>query len=445
MLASCVAAAFRDRDEPLNIGADGDVGVLQRIPHPALHGQVDHAMKALALEELLHSRPASHIHAKEAKLRVRFEQRQAAVHQPRLVFVVEVVNVHDRVAVIQQPLRDVEADESSRASYEDWVRHNQFVSSVAAALRAGRLAAGWPFDGRPLRANEVPRCLAEDTAGVHHQGRLARDELVVHVGMVGDKEDGVLGGEGLGVQGDGAKAAIVGVAAGEADLGDVRVVVSDFGAEVVEKVHDFEGGAFAGVVNVLLVGDSEEEDFGTFDGFAASVEGEGELLDDVLGHLHVDLAGELDELGGATELLGLPGEVEGVDGDAVATPSRAGIEAHEAEGLGGGGVEDLPDVDAHSVEDDLELVDQGDVDGAEDVLQELGALCHFETADRDNVVHRRSVEGHGQPQGGIVIAAHDLRDVLRVVFGVTRVLALWGEGEEEVVAGLQRPGFEPGE
>jgi hypothetical protein len=55
---------------------------------------------------------------------------------------------------------------------------------------------------------------------------------------------------------------------------------------------------------------------------------------------------------------GLPGEIEGVDGDAVAAEAGAGIEGLEAEGLGLGGVDDFVDVDAHAHAELLELVDQ---------------------------------------------------------------------------------------
>src|SRR5215469_15038112 len=88
-------------------------------------------------------------------------------------------------------------------------------------------------------------------------------------------------------------------------------------------------------------------------------------------HLLVDLAGELDELGVEAELARLPAEVEGIDRDAVPTEAGAGAEAHVAEGLRRGGVDDLPDVDSHPVAEHRELIDERDVDRAEDVLEEL--------------------------------------------------------------------------
>ena len=51
-----------------------------------------------------------------------------------------------------------------------------------------------------------------------------------------------------------------------------------------------------------------------------------------------------------------------------------GLEAHEAERLRRRGVDDLPDVDLHPVAELRELVDERDVDRAEDVLEQLRQL-----------------------------------------------------------------------
>jgi len=71
-----------------------------------------------------------------------------------------------------------------------------------------------------------------------------------------------------------------------------------------------------------------------------------------------------------------PGEVEGVDGDAVSADPRARVEGKKAERLGGGGVDDLADVHLQPAAHERELVGQRDVDVAEDVLVELGQLGH---------------------------------------------------------------------
>ena len=119
----------------------------------------------------------------------------------------------------------------------------------------------------------------------------------------------------------------------------------------------------------------------------------GDLLDDEVGHVGVDFAGQLDEAGAEVELLGLPGEIEGVDGDAVAAEAGAGIEGLEAEGLGFGRVDDFVDVDAHAHAELLELVDQRDVDAAVDVLKQLGHLGDRGAADRERRGGRWSRRG----------------------------------------------------
>src|SRR6516225_1524116 len=105
------------------------------------------------------------------------------------------------------------------------------------------------------------------------------------------------------------------------------------------------------------------------------------------GHAGVDLARELDEARGDAVFPRLPGEIEGVDGDAMPAEPGAGIEGHEAEGLGLGRFDDFPDIDSHGGIDELQFIDEGDVDGAEDVLAELHRLCHLDGRDRYALYH----------------------------------------------------------
>ena len=91
-----------------------------------------------------------------------------------------------------------------------------------------------------------------------------------------------------------------------------------------------------------------------------------------------------------------------------------GLEAHEAERLGRGGVDDLPDVDAHAVGEHRELVDERDVDRAEDVLQQLRQLGHLGRGDR----HERRRRRARRPSSARSVharreAADDLRRVAR--------------------------------
>ena len=99
-----------------------------------------------------------------------------------------------------------------------------------------------------------------------------------------------------------------------------------------------------------------------------------DLLQAEVGHVLVDLSGQLDELCIEVELARLPREVERIDREAVSAEPRAGLEAHEAERLRRRGLDDLPDVDMHPVAELRELVDERDVHRAEDVLEQLRQL-----------------------------------------------------------------------
>ena len=66
------------------------------------------------------------------------------------------------------------------------------------------------------------------------------------------------------------------------------------------------------------------------------VESRGDGVHDVIGHGGVDFAGQLDEARGEIEFARLPGKIIRIDGDAVSAKAGAGVEGHEAEGLGRG-------------------------------------------------------------------------------------------------------------
>ena len=177
------------------------------------------------------------------------------------------------------------------------------------------------------------------------------------------------------------------------ERGDVRVVVGDVRAGVLEQLDQLHGGRLAHVGDIRLVGDAEHEDPRALERLARAVV---ERLRDaraaVVRHVLVDLAGELDEAGREVVLARLPREVERVDRDAVAAEAGARIEAHEPERLGVCRVDDLPDVDSHPIAQLGELVDERDVDRAEDVLEQLRQLGRLRGRDAMDGVDRGAVE-----------------------------------------------------
>ena len=261
-------------------------------------------------------------------------------------------------------------------------------------------------------------------SGVDYQLGLVDDGFVVVGGVVGDDDYGIVVSE-VGERGVGHVEVVVAAAT---DGGKVGVVVGDDGALVSEEFDDGEGRRLAEVVDVALVGEAEDEDFRSLDGLALVVESGGDVVDDEVGHSGIDFAGEFDEAGAEVELLGFPGEIEAVDGDAVAAQPGAGVEGLEAEGLGAGGVDDFVDVDAHAHTELLELVDEGDVDAAVDVFQKLGHLGDGGGADGDDAAEDGAVHGCGELRGGGAAATDDFGDVVAGDGFVAGVFALGAEG-----------------
>lgn len=92
----------------------------------------------------------------------------------------------------------------------------------------------------------------------------------------------------------------------------------------------------------------------------------------------------------------------------------------EAEELGGGGADDLVDVDVHLVSDNLELFVQTDVDGAVEVFEQLGHLGGTGGAEGDHLADDLAVEG----LAGAGEAAEHLEERAGAVGRIAGVFAL---------------------
>src|ERR1019366_3452935 len=60
--------------------------------------------------------------------------------------------------------------------------------------------------------------------------------------------------------------------------------------------------------------------------------------------------------------IGLPFQVEGINGNAMPAHAPTGIKGHKTERLGLGHVDHLPDINTHRAVNDLQFVNQCDVD-----------------------------------------------------------------------------------
>src|ERR1700693_6275139 len=108
------------------------------------------------------------------------------------------------------------------------------------------------------------------------------------------------------------------------------------------------------------------------------------LIDNEMGHLAVDISGQFDETRLDAGLFGFPGEVEGIDGDAMAAQARSRIKWHEAKRLSGCGVDHFPDVDAHPIAHEGHILNKTNVYHPERILKEFYHLRDARRADRNH-------------------------------------------------------------
>src|SRR5205823_3371412 len=198
-----------------------------------------------------------------------------------------------------------------------------------------------------------------------------------------------------------------------------------------------ERGTLADIGNVPLERQSEDENARLAKRQAKSaVKSPFEPADHMAGHGMVDLAGKLDETGRQPELTRFPGEVKRIDWNTMPTKSRPWIEGHEAEGLGLGGLDDLPDIDSHRVEYHLELIDERDVDRTKYILGDLGGLGCIGRGNLDDLGDKRTIESGDKFCRFGSLAGDDLGDVDGVKDGITGILALWRIAEKEIAPRL---------
>ena len=88
-------------------------------------------------------------------------------------------------------------------------------------------------------------------------------------------------------------------------------------------MDDIERRGFAHIVDVALIRTPMMWIFEPFTGFDDIVQRVLDLVNDKMRHLAVDVAGEFDEARFNAGLLGLPGQIERIDRNAVPAEARA--------------------------------------------------------------------------------------------------------------------------
>ena len=122
-----MAAAFQHVEEAGEIGIEIGVGILQRVAHAGLGGEMHHRPEAAAGEELFGGGAIGQIEAMKGEAVELPESRQPSLLERRIVIGIEAVDPDDRPARCEQALRETEADEACGAGDENGIGHEMPV------------------------------------------------------------------------------------------------------------------------------------------------------------------------------------------------------------------------------------------------------------------------------------------------------------------------------
>src|SRR5207245_3834705 len=108
-------------EESEDVAVDVSVRILHRIAHAGLGGQVDDPLRAPLAKEAGHLRVIGDVDQDELELVEVAELIESGLFQLRIVVRIEIVDLHDGLAALEEPFGDVVADESGRAGDENQI------------------------------------------------------------------------------------------------------------------------------------------------------------------------------------------------------------------------------------------------------------------------------------------------------------------------------------
>ena len=157
---------------------------------------------------------------------------------------------------------------------------------------------------------------------------------------------------------------------------------------------DLESRALAHVIDVGLVGNSHHQHTRSVETLSPLIERFADSVDNIVGHIRVDFACQLDEAGAEIHLTRLPSQVKRIDGDTVTPQPRPRPKSLKAERLGRRRLDDLPNINIQPVRDELELIDQRDVDRPIYVFKQFDHLSRTGRRSRHDGIDNRAIQGH---------------------------------------------------
>src|SRR5947207_6848839 len=127
---------------------------------------------------------------------------------------------------------------------------------------------------------------------------------------------------------------------------DERIVVVGARSTSLDEFDELQRGALSHVVEILLVSESENENTCASQSLPkATIDRLRKFRNDQMWHSRIDLTSKLDEASRDVVFARFPGEIEGVNRNAMAPQAGSRIERHEAERLRFCRLDYVPDVD----------------------------------------------------------------------------------------------------
>ena len=89
-----------------------------------------------------------------------------------------------------------------------------------------------------------------------------------------------------------------------------------------------------------------------------------------------------------------PGQIKGINGDAMPPQTRPWVIGHKSKGFGGRSSNHLIEINPHLISKGLEFIHQANVHGPVNILQQLGHLSGPGAAHRNHLTDRLLIQRH---------------------------------------------------
>src|SRR4029077_131099 len=134
------------------------------------------------------------------------------------------------------------------------------------------------------------------------------------------------------------------------------------------------------------------------------------------------------------ELARFPCEVKWFDRNAMPAKAGSRIKRHKAKRVSSGSMVYFPDRNAHGCIDEFQLVDQGNVDAAKDILEQLGCLRDPARGNWDKLGHSPAVNRHCLLKARWGIPANDFWHQLERAAWVPRIFSFGRKSQVKIHA-----------